>query len=189
MTASSRATKIRTYEIDPSEIGPSRGPRARSLPGRHFGTRTELTARLHDREPDDPHAAPCPLSVRAVNVLKLLAPEIVGEVPPRGAWTPPDALLRRITVETLRTARNCGPRTVAEILSWAQSRGVAIRPLFHAGKSLAATWRDLDVRSATGQVVKAEIVEALERSVRRKNRRIPITVQRLVLAMLSPARD
>ena len=60
-------------------------------------------------------------SVRAVNVLKLLAPEIIGETPPGGHWTPPNALLQKITINTLATARNCGPQTRSEIIAWAAS--------------------------------------------------------------------
>lgn len=83
----------------------------------------------------------CGLSVRAINVLKILADEIMGETPPRDAWIPPEDLLRKITVERLSIARNCGPRTVEEIIRWAEARGVTIQPAFHAGKSLSETWR------------------------------------------------
>ena len=124
------------------------------------------------------------LSMRAVNVLKLLAPELLGETPPLGEWTPPDALLRRITIKMLMTARNCGPQTTAEILSFAESRGIAIQPKLRFGRSLQATWRDLDARFAEGRVGKAEIAEALEKSVRRKSTRIPVAVQKILLAML-----
>ena len=57
------------------------------------------------------------LSPRALNVLRLIAEEIVGDVPPGGAWVPSNELLRKITVGRLSIARNCGPRTVDEIVS------------------------------------------------------------------------
>src|ERR1700759_2847312 len=62
------------------------------------------------------------LSVRAVNVLKELAPELIGQDPPKGAWVPPDDLLQRLTARHLATARNCGPQTAREIISWARGR-------------------------------------------------------------------
>src|SRR5581483_8553767 len=92
------------------------------------------------------------LSVRAINVLRLIAEEIVAEVPPREDWVPSNELLRKITVERLSIARNCGPRTVDEIVSWAEARGVTIQPKFYAGKSLSETWRYLGDRFASGQL-------------------------------------
>jgi hypothetical protein len=125
-----------------------------------------------------------PLSGRAINVLKMLADEIMGEVPPRDNWVPPEGLLRRITVERLSIARNCGPRTTDEIIRWADARGVTIQPVFHAGKSLSETWRDLSARFAAGDLTKAELAEALEKSVRRKSTKIPVAVQQILLKYL-----
>ena len=125
-----------------------------------------------------------PLSARAINVLKILAGEIMGEVPPRDDWVPPETLLRRVTVERLSIARNCGPRTTDEIIRWAEARGVTIQPLFHAGKSLSETWRDLSARFAAGDLTKVELAEALEKSVRRKSTKIPVAVQQILLKYL-----
>jgi hypothetical protein len=144
-----------------------------------------MTLRLLDGGSAAPRKPARALSGRALNVLKLLAPELLGLTPPCGDWTPPEALLQQITVGTLLTARNCGPQTADEILSWAQDRGVTIRPLFHSGKSLQAIWRDLDAKFAAGKVVKAEeIAEALDKSVRRKSTRIPLAVQKILLTIL-----
>ena len=129
------------------------------------------------------------LSGRAINVLKMLANEIMGEVPPRDDWVPPEALLRRITIERLSIARNCGPRTTEEILRWAEARGVTIQPLFHAGKSLSETWRDLSARFAAGDLTKAELAGALEKSVRRKSTKIPVAVQQILLKYLGRLGD
>lgn len=130
-----------------------------------------------------------PLSGRAINVLKMLADEITGEVPSRDDWVPPESLLRRITVERLSIARNCGPRTTDEIIRWAEARGVTIQPVFHAGKSLSETWRDLSTRSAAGELSKAELAEALEKSVRRKSTKIPVAVQQILLKYLKRLGD
>jgi hypothetical protein len=132
-------------------------------------------------------AAACGLSVRAMNVLKLLATELIGECPPREKWTPSNALLREMTVKRLLATRNCGPLTTHEIMKWAESRGVPIQPPFHAGKSLSQTWRDLDVKFVAGELTKAEVAEALERSVRRRSSRIPIAVQKILLKLLIAA--
>ena len=134
-------------------------------------------------------ARTCGLSVRAVNVLKLLATELTGECPPRENWAPTTELLREITLRRLLAARNCGPLTAREIIRWAESRGVSMQPVFHAGKSLSATWRDLDVKFTAGELTKAEVAEALEKSVRRKSSRIPITVQKILLKLLTPASE
>jgi hypothetical protein len=125
------------------------------------------------------------LSLRALNVLKMLAGEITGEVPPRNGWVPPEALLRKITMERLSTARNCGPQTLNEIVRWAATRGVTIRPLFYAGKSLSEIWRDLSVKFAAGGLTQAELVEALEKSVRRRTTSVPVAIQRILLKYLS----
>jgi hypothetical protein len=124
------------------------------------------------------------LSVRALNVLKMLADEVTGEIASRDAWIPSDALLRKITTERLSLARNCGPRTFDEIVRWAAARGVSIRPLFHAGKSLSEAWRDLGTRFSAGELTKEELAEALEKSVRRKSTKIPVGVQRILLKYL-----
>jgi hypothetical protein len=130
-------------------------------------------------------AKPAELSVRAENVLKELAVELTGETPPKGRWIPPHKLLRKLTFKHLLTARNCGPQTADEIIRWAESRGVVIQPPFHAGKSLTAIWRDLTVKCSKGEITKAEIAEALEKSARRKNTRIPVAFQAILLQILS----
>jgi hypothetical protein len=127
------------------------------------------------------------LSIRALNVLKIMATELTGECPPRDNWVPSAALLRRMTFNHLATARNCGPRTVTEIIQWAASRGVTIRPPFHAGKSLSAIWRDIGVKFAAGNLSHAEVTEALERSVRRKSTTIPVVAQDVLLQLLKAA--
>ncbi|WP_024518432.1 hypothetical protein [Bradyrhizobium sp. Tv2a-2] len=128
--------------------------------------------------------APCELSVRALNVLKLLAAEMTGEDPPRKDWLPSSSFLREVTFERLVRARNCGPLTAAEIVRWAKSRGVTIARPSWAGKSFSEMWRYLEVRFAAGEPVQAAILEALDRSVRRKSTRIPIAVQRMLLKLL-----
>jgi hypothetical protein len=128
--------------------------------------------------------SPFELSLRAINVLKMLSDEIMGEVPPRDDWTPSDALLRKITLERLSIARNCGPRTVDEIVRWAEARGITIQRLLHVGKSLSDTWRDLGDRFAADELTKAQLAEALERSVRRKSTKIPVMIQRVLLKYL-----
>ena len=130
----------------------------------------------------------CGLSVRALNVLKLLAAELTGQCPPR-EWVPSNALLRKVTAKNLSTARNCGPQTTDEIIEWAATRGVTIQPLLHAGKSLSETWQDLDTRFMAGELTRAEIAEALEKSVRRKSTTIPIAVQKILLTLLSTVGD
>src|SRR4051812_37640081 len=42
-------------------------------------------------------ATPAHLSVRAENVLKELAVELTGEIPPKGRWAPPSKLLGKLT--------------------------------------------------------------------------------------------
>jgi hypothetical protein len=136
-----------------------------------------------------PIANPAHLTVRAENVLKELAVELTGENPPKGRWFPPAKLLRKLTFRHLLTARNCGPQTTDEIIRWAESRGVIIQPPLHAGKSLSATWRDLVVKCSKGEFTNAEIAEALEKSARRKNTRIPVAVQNALWQILSSARE
>jgi hypothetical protein len=125
------------------------------------------------------------LSVRAQNVLKELAAELTKQTPPKGRWAPSDALLRRLDYRHLLTARNCGPQTTDEIVKWAESRGVTIRPPVHAGKSLSAIWHELTVKISAGEFTRAEIAEALDRSARRKNTRIPVAFQNVLSKMLS----
>ena len=129
------------------------------------------------------------LSVRALNVLKELAPELTGQNPPKGAWVPSDDLLRRLTGRHLATARNCGPQTAREIIDWASNRGVAIRSPLHGGKSLSEVWRSVAARASAGKLTRAEIIEALEKSIRRKSVRIPIAFQIILLEILSSTCD
>jgi hypothetical protein len=132
-------------------------------------------------------AQPAALSIRAENVLKNLAPELTGETPPKGRWIPPARLLRSLSYSDLVAARNCGPQTVNEILRWAKSQGVTIKRPFHAGKSLAAMWRDIIARSTTQEYTIEEIAEALNRSMRRKNTRIPVGFQNILVNLLNAA--
>jgi hypothetical protein len=125
------------------------------------------------------------LTVRAENVLKELAAELTGEDPPKGRWTPPCQLLQKLTFKDLLTARNCGPQTTAEIVRWANAQGVTIEQPFHAGKSLSAMWRDLVTKCSNGEFARAEIAEALQRSTRRKNTRIPVAFQNILLKVLN----
>jgi hypothetical protein len=129
------------------------------------------------------------LSVRAVNVLKELAPELIGLDPPKGAWVPPDDLLQRLTARHLATARNCGPHTAREIISWARGRGVSINTPFFAGKSLSEVWHSLAARASAGKLTRGEITEALEKSIRRKSARIPVAFQIILLEILSSTYD
>jgi hypothetical protein len=161
------------------------GKRHRSPAGARFGTRTEnATSALKDVSASR-DAQQDGLSVRAENVLKELSAELTGENPPQGPWIPSSRLLRMLTFRDLSAARNCGPQTIEEIIRWANLRGAAIRPPFHAGKSLSAMWRDLIVKSSRGEVSKAEITEALEKSARRKNTRIPVAFQAVLVKLMS----
>ncbi|MBN8982411.1 MAG: hypothetical protein J0I29_14215 [Rhizobiales bacterium] len=125
------------------------------------------------------------LSVRAENVLKILAVELMGETPPQGKWTPPERLLEKLTYRHLSIARNCGPRTTAEIIRWAQARGKTIKRLPLAGRSLSALWGDTIAKFSTGEISKAEIVTALETSTRRRNTQIPVALQQILLQIIS----
>lgn len=125
------------------------------------------------------------LSIRAENVLKELAAELTGETPPKGRWTPSCELLRKLTFRELLTARNCGPQTTDEILRWAGSQGVIIQQPFHAGKSLSAMWRDIIARYSRGEFARAEIAEALQKSTRRKNTRVPVAFQSILVKILT----
>lgn len=148
-------------------------------------------AQAASRSPGNVTAFPQPyssdLSIRALNVLKILAAELMEECPPRQNWVPSTALLRRMTFNHLATARNCGPRTVTEIIQWAASRGVTIQPPFHAGKSLSAIWRDIGAKFAARNLGYAEVTEALEKSVRRKSTTIPVAAQEVLLQLLKAA--
>jgi len=127
------------------------------------------------------------LSSRALNVLKLLAPELTGETPPKRKWIPTTALLQKLTMKRLATARNCGPQTAEEIVKWAATRGVVIPPVHHAGKSLTAMWKDLELKFAAGALTKVEVTEALERSIRRRSTKIPLAFQIVLLSLISSA--
>lgn len=129
----------------------------------------------------------CDLSGRALNVLKLLASEMTGEVPARENWIPSDAFLHKVTFESLATARNCGPLTTREIIQWARSRGMTIAPPCWVGKSFPQMWRHFEARFAAGELTRTEIAEVLERSIRRQNTRVPVAVQRILLKLLSKA--
>ncbi|MDD1529992.1 hypothetical protein C7U92_21395 [Bradyrhizobium sp. WBOS7] len=124
------------------------------------------------------------LSVRAQNVLKELAVELTGEQPPKGAWSPSRKLLRALTAERLATARNCGPHTMREIVDWAQGCGVTISPVIPAGGSLAQMWGELIANASARSLTSAEIVGALQRSIRRKSVRIPLAFQDILVKSL-----
>jgi hypothetical protein len=115
----------------------------------------------------------------------MIASDITGDIPPRNGWVPPKALLRKITMERLSTARNCCPQTLNEIVRWAAARGVTIQPMCHAGKSLTEIWRNLSVKFAAGGLTQAELVEVLEKSVRRRTTSVPVAIQRILLKYLS----
>ena len=129
------------------------------------------------------------LSVRAQNVLKELAVELNGENPSRGAWIPSDLLLQRLTFKHLATARNCGPQTTAEIIKWAQARGKVIKPSLQTRKSLSAMWQDVIEKFSTGEISKAAVAEVLEISARRKNSRIPVAFQKVLLHLVNPSKE
>ena len=133
--------------------------------------------------PDMPRSAN--LSGRALNVLKELSVELTGTCPPKGTWCPPDELIRALKGKHLATARNCGPRTMREIMAWAAARGVVIEALPRPSKSLSAVWQDLAAEAAARKLTKAEITVALERSIRRKSARIPVAFQIVLLKILS----
>ena len=145
----------------------------------------QTQARSTTESIDDP--APGELSIRALNVLKLLVTEMTGEDPPQD-WLPPNGFLKEVTFERLSRARNCGPLTAEEIMRWAESRGVTITRPSWSGKSVSEMWRYLEARFAAGEPVQAAVVEALDRSVRRKSTRIPVGVQRMLLKLLAEQR-
>jgi hypothetical protein len=132
---------------------------------------------------------PAELSVRAENVLKQLATELTGEVPPPGRWNPPDELVEKLGYKHLSTARNCGPQTIAEIVKWAQTRGKTIQRPLLAGRSLSAMWHEVVTRFSSGEISKAEIAQALESSTRRRNTRIPVEFQKVLLQLINPSSE
>ena len=153
---------------------------------RAFDPRSRLAGRrlvIHNQ----PQPAPVPmkmLSVRAQNVLKELATELTGEQPPKGTWTPSRELLLALTVQRLLMARNCGPQTTREIIAWAQGCGVTIKPSFQAGRSLSEMWTRLIANAAGGALTTADVIEALQKSIRRKSARIPIAFQIVLVKIL-----
>jgi hypothetical protein len=124
------------------------------------------------------------LSVRGQNVLKELALELSGEQPPKGPWSPSRELLLALTAERLASARNCGPNTTREIIAWAQGCGVTIKPVIRTAGSLSEMWAELTAHAASGVLTSAQIVSALERSIRRKSVRIPIAFQIILVKIL-----
>ena len=90
-------------------------------------------------------------------------------------------------MKRLSTARNCGPHTADEIVKWAASQGVTIQPIRHAGKSLSTMWKDLEQKFAAGALSTIEVTEALERSIRRRSTKIPLTFQIILLSLISSA--
>lgn len=148
------------------------------------GARKDVAGSTPEATEDTPCLAG--LSVRALNVLKELSAELTGDCPPKGSsWCPPDELLRLLTGKHLATARNCGPHTTREIIAWAAARGIVIEPLPRPSKTLSAAWHDLAAKAAARKLTKAEITEALERSIRRKSVRIPVAFQVVLLKILS----
>jgi len=166
------------------EMTSPRDKRAPAAPGIRFKAESESIASTPKDVSATPAAPPDGLSVRAENVLKELAAGMTGEKPPRGKWLPSGKLLRKLSFSDLQAARNCGPQTTDEIVRWARMQGVVIQRPFYAGKSLSAMWRDIIAKSSTGQFTTAEIAEALQRSVRRKNTRIPVAFQSVLVKVL-----
>jgi hypothetical protein len=132
----------------------------------------------------DQAVLPRELSVRAENVLKMLAVELTGDSPPQGRWIPPDLLLEKLTYRNLLTARNCGPQTIAEIVKWAETKGKVLQPPLRVGHSLSAMWHETISRFSAGEISKAEVAEALENSTRRRNTRIPVALQKIILQLI-----
>jgi hypothetical protein len=162
-----------------------RGKDPASAAGPRDGTRPGNVSAIPNGVSPIPAARCNGLSVRAENVLKVLAAELMGEKPPRGRWTPSGQLLRKLDFGILAATPNCGPQTTDEIIRWAGSHGVVIERPFHAGKSLSTMWRDIIAKSSAEEFASAEIAEALERSLRRKNTRIPVAFQNLLVKVLN----
>jgi len=71
-----------------------------------------------------------------------------------------------------------------EIVDWAQGCGVTIRPVIPPGGSLSQMWSGLIANASAGALTRAEVVGALQRSVRRKSVRIPIRFQIVLVKIL-----
>ncbi len=166
--------------------GPTRNGHRPAMDRSHLSAERETSSRSFARVSADLTA---PLSVRAQNVLKQLAVELNCENPPRIGWVPSSLFLQRLTFRHLATARNCGPQTTAEIVKWAQARGKIIKPSFSAKKSLSAMWQDIIEQFSKGEISKAAVAEALESSARRKNTRIPIAFQKVLLQLVNPSNE
>jgi hypothetical protein len=156
--------------------------------GRASDGRTRLAARrAASPVPAQPKLAPGPmkaLSVRAQNVLKELAVALTGEQPPKGTWAPSRELLLALTAERLATARNCGPHTAREIIAWAQGCGVTVKPPLQYSRSLSQMWAGLVANASAGALTSAEVIGALQRSIRRKSIRIPVAFQVILVKIL-----
>lgn len=155
----------------------------RPAAGPHFSV-VPQAVRRHSGDIEQPREQPRELSVRAENVLKMLALELTGELPPKGRWAPSELLLGNLTYRHLATARNCGPQTTAEIVSWAAAKGKILVPPLRVGHSLSAMWHETISRFSAGEISKAEIAEALENSTRRRNTRIPVALQKIILQLI-----
>jgi hypothetical protein len=160
---------------------PCEGVRAAEASGSPAGQSALSTV---DDQSGLPSAPIKPLSARAQNTLKELAIELTGEQPPKGTWAPSRELLMVLTAERLGRARNCGPQTIREIIAWAQASGVTIKPALQGGRSLPEMWGRLVAKASAGALTTAEVVEALEKSIRRKSVRIPIAFQLVLLQIL-----
>ncbi len=166
------------------------GQRAAPKPGdafRALEVRNRPGGRRASAVSGQPKPAPGPmqtLTTRAQNVLKELAVELTDEQPPKGAWSPSRELLLALTAERLAVARNCGPHTAREIIAWAQGCGVTIKPAVRPGRSMSEMWAGLIANCAAGTLTNAEIVGALQRSIRRKSARIPIEFQVVLVKIL-----
>jgi hypothetical protein len=162
--------------------GPASDVDRPTMDGGHYPTGRDTSSRSSTGTAADLTA---PLSVRAQNVLKELAVELNGENPPLVGWVPSDLLLQKLTFRHLATARNCGPQTTAEIVQWAQARGKVIKPPFSSKKTLSAMWQEIVDKFSTGEISKTAVAEALERSARRKNTRIPVAFQKVLLQLVN----
>jgi hypothetical protein len=132
----------------------------------------------------DKETLPRELSLRAENVLKMLALELTDDEPPRGRWTPSDLLLQKLSYKHLSSARNCGPQTIDEIVRWAEKRGTILQRPLRTGNSLSAMWGDIISRFSAGELSRIEVAEALENSTRRRNNRVPVAVQKIILQLI-----